>query len=124
MIALRRGGSGGAAALVAAGALLGACRFPAQPPPGASGAEIYALQLCANCHGEQGEGKTQGPPLRGLSAHWSRDDLADFLAETDAWEERDERLARLAREYSGDMKPYDNLSPAERLRLADYLLAL
>ena len=120
----RRAALAAALALAAGGVPLGGCLLPTQPPPGASGAEIYALQLCANCHGPAGEGQTQGPPLRDLGALWTREELADFLADTEAWEQRDPRLGRLAEEYSGDMKPYDNLSLEERLRLADYLLAM
>ena len=112
-------------ATVAGGVILaGACRLPTQPPPGASGAEIYALQLCANCHGEAGEGGSNGPPLADLGAYWNAEDLADFLADPRPWEARDPRLARLAEGYIRPMNPYDNLSLDERLRLAAYLLEL
>ncbi len=104
--------------------ILAACVLPTQPAPDASAAEIYALQLCANCHGDRGEGTSRGPALRALSTSWTRTDLADFLADPDGWEARDARLGALAKAHSGDMRSYDNLSPEQRLRLADWLLAL
>lgn len=107
-----------------AGLALVACLTPTQPPPGADGRTIYTLQLCANCHGNQGEGQSQGPPLRGLRELWSREDLVEFLADPAPWQARDPRLARLAREHSGEMAGYSNLSAQERGRLADYLMDL
>jgi len=104
--------------------LLPACQLPKDPPPGATGAEIYTLQLCFNCHGDQGEGKDLGPPLRDLSQSWTRDELADFLGDTERWEEEDERVYQLSQEYDGNMRGYWNLELDERLRLADWLLSL
>ena len=104
--------------------VLSACLGAKQPPPGASGREIYELQLCANCHGEAGEGTSRGPRLVGLAMHWRPASLVDFLADTDLWEKDDERIGRMAAAYSGDMRGYDNLSAAERTRLAEYLLGL
>ena len=101
-----------------------ACATPQQPPPGASGAEIYALQLCSNCHGDAGQGNRLGPPLRDLATRWTREELADFFADPDRWEAEDARLGGLADEYSGDMKTYENLSLDERLRLADHVLGM
>ena len=104
--------------------VLSACLSAQQPPPGASGREIYELQLCANCHGEAGEGTSRGPRLVGLAKHWSPPSLVDFLAHTERWEQDEERIRRLAAAYSGDMRGYDNLSRAERTRLAEYLFGL
>lgn len=113
---------------LAAAALLlltaAACLGPQQPPPGADAYTIYDLQNCANCHGASGEGTGLGPPLRDLGRWWDRAGLVDFLADPDRWEETDERLGRLAEEYSGNMQTYENLSEAERGRLADWLLEL
>ena len=98
-----------------------ACKSPTPPPPGASGAEIFELQLCANCHKEDGSGGWLGPPLRDLGRHWDREDLARFLAAPSDWNE-DDRLAGLRQSFSSEMSSYDNLSEEERLRLADHLL--
>jgi len=101
-----------------------ACSMRRPPPPGASGDVIYALQNCANCHGEQREGTRLGPALQSLSTDWTRARLAEYLADPRALVESDERLAALDREFSSDMGRYDNLSLDERLVLADWLLGL
>lgn len=111
------------AATVAA-LLAWACRLPQSPPPGATGMRIYELQLCANCHGDDGGGTWRGPALRELGRIWTRDQLVDFLGDVEGWEARDERIRRLSREHRGDMRDYDHLSVDERGRLADWLLGL
>lgn len=101
---------------------LPACSLRRQPPPSADGATIYRLQNCANCHGERGEG-THGPPLANLGAHWTRETLAEFVADPAPVAERDPRLKELNDRYGGGkMGRYDNLDLALRLTLADWLL--
>jgi mono/diheme cytochrome c family protein len=101
-----------------------ACWGPKQPPPGADAELIYELQNCANCHGERGSGARLGPPLGGIEEHWSAPSLAEFLADPESWRARDARLAEQARALGSVMEPYANLSAQERLRLAEWLLAL
>ena len=102
---------------------LSACSLRRQPPPSADGATIYRLQNCANCHGARGEGKSRhGPELRGLGAHWTRDTLAEFLADPVPAAERDPRLLELQERSGGKMGRYDNLDLPLRLTLADWLL--
>lgn len=100
-----------------------ACSTRRPPPPGASGDVIYALQNCANCHGDARQGTKLGPPLRPLAPSWTRERLAEYLADPRAVVATDERLSALDREYSADMGRYDNLSHEERLTLAGWLLA-
>jgi cytochrome c553 len=100
-----------------------ACSFRRQPPPGASGAEIYRLQNCANCHGEVREGTRLGPPLAGLRAHWTRARLTEYLADPRPMVEADARLSALDERYgSSDMGRYDNLDLSQRSTLAEWLL--
>ena len=101
-----------------------ACSSRIDPPPGASGEDIYALQNCANCHGERGEGKSLGPPLRDLAASWTVADLGRYLARPEDFIERDPRLRALDAEYTSEMNPYDNLTDDERRVLAEWLLEL
>ena len=104
--------------------LLPACLFRRQPPPGASGAEIYRLQNCANCHGKAREGTRLGPPLEGLAQHWTRARLAEYLVDPRPLVASDARLSALDQHYgSSDMGRYDNLDLALRTALADWLLA-
>ena len=103
---------------------LGACIAPTQPPPGATGKEIFELQLCSNCHGKAGIGGSRGPALRGLTDHWTEVSLARFLADVESFERDDTRVRALASAYSGDMRSYANLNEDERIQLARYLLAL
>lgn len=101
-----------------------ACSFRRQPPPGASGAEIYRLQNCANCHGEEREGTRRGPPLAGLRANWNAERLAEYLVDPPAMVARDARLVAYDEQYgSSDMGRYDNLDLGQRSTLAAWLLA-
>ncbi len=100
------------------------CLFRRDPPPGATGERIYELQLCANCHGDAGEGGSLGPPLRGLDAHWEQGALARFFADPETFVERERRLADLAERYGRRMASYANLDEAERMRLAAFVLEL
>lgn len=105
-------------------ALAPGCSLRRQPPPGASGAEIYRLQNCANCHGEGREGTRRGPPLAGLRSNWTRARLAEYMLDPRPMVARDARLARLDQQYgSSDMGRYDNLDLVQRSTLADWLLA-
>jgi len=104
------------------GALGGCASNPGPAPEGATGAELYAWHNCANCHDDDKSGTWVGPALRELSAHWTVDTLADFLADPKAFAERDERLEALDGRYLGSMGPYDDLRPEERRRLAAWLL--
>jgi mono/diheme cytochrome c family protein len=109
--------------LLSALLLVPACAFRRQPPPGASGAVIYELQNCANCHGDQREGTRRGPPLAGLAAHWTGPELAEFFLDPRAQVERDARLRAYDAEYgSSDMSSYANLDRSQRTTLALWLL--
>ena len=101
-----------------------ACSLRQQPPPGASGAEIYRLQNCANCHGEEREGTRRGPPLAGLDEHWTAERLAEYLSDPGATIAGDARLRAMDEDFgSSNMGRYDNLDPEQRRTLAAWLLA-
>jgi mono/diheme cytochrome c family protein len=98
------------------------CLGRKDPPAGADGPLIYEFQNCRNCHGENGEGSSLGPPLAGLSSSWSRDELALFLNDPAPVLEANGRLRALANAYSGEMARYDNLTEEQRGVLAAWLL--
>lgn len=100
-----------------------ACSFRRDPPPGASGSEIYRLQNCANCHGDAREGTRNGPALRSLKAHWDPERLARYFDDPRAMVAEDARLQALDQEYSGDMGRYDNLNLGQRRTLAWWLIS-
>lgn len=87
--------------------------------------EIYESSNCWTCHGRNGIGAMAGPELEGLAANWTREDLADFLKDPEAWVAKDERIAELAGQYPIKMvRPPAPIAPNDRLKLADWLLTL
>lgn len=92
-----------------------------QPEPGASGSQIYAASGCIACHGEDRKGSSRGPSLHDLSGNWSQPDLAAYLASPSTWIEQDPRMQKLDQSYNASMPAFDNLSEAERTRLAAWL---
>jgi mono/diheme cytochrome c family protein len=108
---------------------------PPTPPPGLNQVQLAGWQAyvdlnCASCHGENREGKRSGPPLTGLSAHWSADELVDYLTDPDEAIKADPRLAYKAEKYAIGMPKVSGKSPGyaaqaheERLEaLAEYVL--
>lgn len=114
-------------ALIAAlawGSVILACSPAAAPidPQTASGAELYALVRCDSCHGRAGEGTFLAPPLRDLRAHWEPELLADYLRNPAPFLASDKRLGAMSQRYTANMRAFAELGPAERLRLAEWLL--
>lgn len=100
----------------------GACGDGATPAaPADPGARLFSTKNCATCHGMQGEGTFLAPPLAGLTAHWTIDDLARFLAEPRVFVERDARLETLSQSFRSPMPPTFG-TDAERRTLAEWLL--
>jgi len=93
-----------------------------QPEPGASGSQIYSVSRCFACHGEDRKGTPRGPSLHGLPRNWSPPNLAAYLASPSTWIEQDARLQQLDQKFNASMPAFDNLSEAERNRLAAWLL--
>jgi len=103
--------------------LLASCRRAAPAGP-ATGQELFRRELCGSCHGSAGKGTWMGPPLRGLGAHWTREELADFLRDPATRLRSDPRLQELSRRFPNAMKGNQVLGRRERTRLADWLLSL
>lgn len=99
-----------------------ACTLRTPPPPGATGDVIYDLQNCANCHGADRTGKSQGPPLLDLGRHWQVEELARYLADPQSFVAADPRLRAHGETHSQTMPAYDNLTLEQRRVLAAWLL--
>jgi mono/diheme cytochrome c family protein len=104
---------------VAAFACGGSESAVAQP----AGERLYAEKGCTSCHGRAGEGTFMGPPLRNLSAHWQRDELAKFFLDPSGYAKGQPRLAEMMKAYRMPMTPIV-ASEADRLVLADHVLGM
>lgn len=91
-------------------------------PEGASGAEIFVLQNCRQCHEEDGSGSGRGPALGNLRANWTADQLVSYLADSKPFIEADARLKKLEDSHSLVMPRYHNLTDDQRGVLAAWLL--
>ena len=102
--------------------LLAACGS-SEPAPDVklqSGAQLYASQNCALCHGADGSSAfwRPGPDLLPNLDSWTLDDLTQYIAEPDVVATRVERLT------PGSMAGFPHLDEATRRRLAEYVLSL
>lgn len=95
-----------------------------------AGWQAYIDLNCAGCHGDAREGRRSGPPLIGLSEHWSADQLVSYLTDPDAMVKANPRLAYKAERFaigmpsaSGKSPGYGGKARTEKLRaLAEYIL--
>jgi len=101
--------------------LLAACAM-SQPAANATGQEIYASANCADCHGDDFEGRFLGPSLKDVASHWNPTDLASFLTAPENFIQSDPRLGALNDDYWFDMPAYEKLSLRHRDALALWLL--
>jgi mono/diheme cytochrome c family protein len=86
------------------------------------GRRIFVSDACPTCHGQDRMGANNGPPLQGLRARWTEENLIRFLREPSAFRQSDPRLRQLADRYKTVM-PGPLRSDEARLRtLAGYLL--
>jgi cytochrome c2 len=114
------------AAVLLAPLLIGLAACSAEPASSdgtVGGAKLFQVNGCVLCHLADGSGSQMGPPLRNLSANWTREELATYLADPRGWLEHDERLRGLKQRFRMEM-PAVSLSEEDRLTLADHLLEL
>jgi mono/diheme cytochrome c family protein len=87
------------------------------------GEKVYAMQSCAICHGKQREGSKLGPPLTGLKAHWTADQLVrDYFPDPVTYQNNDPRLREMLKTYNTMKMPAVRLPEADQRALADWLL--
>ncbi len=112
-----------ARAVLAAAVLAAAACGPSEEEltQAASGRRLYRREGCVACHGLDLGGTAMAPTLDHVARHWSRDDLAKFLADPEPWVARDGRLRRLRQAHPTSMRGFPYLSDAERRDLAVFL---
>lgn len=96
------------------------CGGDANPAP-TTGRSLYFSKGCTACHGPEGQGSFMGPSLGEVAAHWTREELVQFIADPTPFVARDARLKKLAGAYRTPMKP-SPIGQADRELLADFLL--
>jgi len=104
--------------------LVAACSEDPQSSAPPDGAALYREQNCIQCHAADGSGTNLGPTLHGKKGFWTREKIAAYIAKPSATIERDERLLQQAAKYSLPMVDYPYLTLAQRLALADFVLAM
>lgn len=90
----------------------------AEKPP--NGREVFLTVGCARCHGDDGEGASQGPPLEGVREKFTKEELDQFLDNPIAYAENDVRLKKWREEYFTPM-PKLQMTDAQRNALVKYL---
>jgi len=91
-------------------------------PEGASGADIFVLQNCRQCHEDDGSGSGRAPALGNLRANWTTDQLVLYLFDPAPFIAADARLKKLEDDHSLEMPRYHNLTEDQRTVLAAWLL--
>ena len=109
---------------ILAALLLAACSGEAQDSTPPDGAALFKAQNCIMCHAPDGSGTNLGPTLHGKKGFWTREKLATYIAKPAATIAGDERLRQQAAQYSLPMVDFPYLTQAQRLALADFVLAL
>lgn len=92
---------------------LAACGSSGSGPD--AGLAAYRQLGCGSCHGNDGQGLRTAPPLRGLSARWTEDELVAFLRNPKAVRAQRPQLEALAGQYPVDMAGFPT-APEDTLR--------
>jgi hypothetical protein len=87
------------------------------------GRDVYIGMGCPQCHGFQAEGLVQGPALKNLSDHWTRDELDSYLQNPTGYMSRSPRLQDIAKRYTSKM-PAFTMGNENREKLVEFLLGL
>lgn len=86
--------------------------------------ELFVKWACVTCHGSDLNGTVQGPSLRGVSRHWGRDMLINYLRNPSSFMNSD-RLKAYNQQYPGIIMPsYSHVDVKDLGKMVDYLLGL
>lgn len=86
-----------------------------------TGRDTVHGSFCVQCHGDDLNGTTTGPPLQNLARHWTEESLAEYLRDPSAAIEKNPRLQRLHDRYQTLMPTFD-MDEETRRGIARYLL--
>lgn len=115
--------------LAALAALAGGCADDAsgttgELPPDSPGFALFQRMRCDTCHGADANGLPRiGPPLHGIAANWTREELVAYLQDPAPFRASKPHLQQVAQGYMAHMRPFPELSEKERGVLGDWLLA-
>ena len=87
------------------------------------GRDVYIGMGCPQCHGFQAEGLVQGPALRNLSDHWTKEELDSYVQNPAGYLSRSPRLQEIAKRYTANM-PAFTMGQENREKLVEFLLGL
>jgi mono/diheme cytochrome c family protein len=101
--------------------LLAAC--PGGSPEAARGAAVYVEHRCGMCHADDRSGKPLAPPLKGLAAHWTADELVrEYFPDPVSYQNNDPRLREMLQTYNTMKMPPVQGSPEDLRALAEWLV--
>jgi len=90
-----------------------------------TGPELFLIQACNTCHGQNGEGVAgYAPTLHGKKSNWTRETLIAYLKDPEGFRRTDPRLKAQGVGYSLHMPTYKSLGPVPLEKLADHVLAM
>jgi cytochrome c553 len=107
----------GAVSVLVGAACGGASRPEAGPAPATN--EIFVKLECGTCHGANGEGTEQAPPLVGLAERWDEASLVAFLKDP---QPDNSHIAYREEPYPIQMRSFGQVEEEELVELARFLL--
>ena len=78
---------------------------------------------CANCHGENLDGTSKGPNIRGVGKNWTRSDLINYFRNPSSYGSG-KRFDEYRAKYPVEMRSYNNVELKSLGKIADYILNL
>ncbi|MFO1010007.1 MAG: cytochrome c [Planctomycetota bacterium] len=89
-----------------------------------TGPEVFRLQGCITCHGQDGHGTQMAPDLRVVKTLWTREELVKYVSNAPEYIKTNERLKEQKKRYTLNMPVYAGLRRQEIENVVDYVLAL
>jgi mono/diheme cytochrome c family protein len=97
---------------------------PQRSPTLERGRALFISQRCANCHGLEGDGSQNAPPLRGAESRFSATQLGTYLRDPSAFIKNDTRLMQQQAQYGALMPRFNHLEDRDLAALVEYVLTM